>query len=74
MTYESILFSFNGFPVFEYTEFTSNGVRPAFKYSSTPAHTDVVFGVVLAAGLPVLSADCRYVRIPGHVNTDSGAM
>ena len=25
----------NGFPVFKYTEFTSNGVRPAFKYSST---------------------------------------
>jgi hypothetical protein len=25
----------NGFPVFEYTEFTSNGDRPAFKCSST---------------------------------------
>ena len=25
----------NGFPVFKDTEFTSNGVRPAFKYSST---------------------------------------
>src|SRR6202011_4020703 len=25
----------NRFPVFKYTEFTSNGDRPAFKYSST---------------------------------------
>ena len=38
-TYPSGIYSAarNGFPVFKYTKFTSNGVRPAFKCSSTTA-------------------------------------
>ena len=47
----------NGLPVFKYTEFTSNGDRPAFKCSSTP-------GVVAIDSTRVPGMDTR--RLPNY--------